>query len=63
MRPAWTYNVEPEQVWRSGLRVWAFVLLRNDGKKIGSFQTLGQAQAVKVKFAAWARKPWGKENY
>ena len=63
MRPAWTYNVEPEQVWRSGLRVWAFVLLRNDGKKIGSFQTLGQAQAAKMRFAAWARMPWGKGNY
>lgn len=58
MYPRWTYQVKNRQAWRAGLRVWAFDLVRDDGKVIGTFDTLGYAQAVRLKFTRWASLPW-----
>lgn len=60
MKPIWTYTVENAQIWKRGLKVWAFRVVRDDGKVICEKSTLGEAQAVRIKFAAWALQPWGR---
>lgn len=62
MRPVWTYDIESVLRKIRGRTVTIFFVLRSDNKKFGPFMTLGHAEKVRNRFAAWAGQHWHKHG-